>query len=243
MLKNTVTVALRALRRHFGYTILNVTGLAVGLATCLLIGLYVWHETTYDHFHEKADRIARVVETRTTPEGSERVAETAGPVGPALVDEIPGVERTARVATFWRLTVERGETQRYVGDYLLSEPSFFEVFDFPVAKGDARAALKQPGTVVLTHKAAQFYFGDTDPIGHTLQVEAMGPVTVKAVLEPLPDRSHLQFSMVFPFATLAQDFDWWPDYIANWTPDWQTFSTYLVLEENAAHERRKCKSS
>jgi len=236
MLKNTFAAALRSLRRRPGFALLNIVGLAVGLAACLLIGTYVWHETTYDHFHEKADRIARVVETRAVPGGRERVAQTAAPVGPALVEEVPGIERMARMMTVFRLTVERGENRRYVGDYLFTEPSFADVFDFPVAQGNVAAALARPGTVVLTDEAARFYFGEANPVGKTLQVEWMGEVTVEAVLKPLPERSHLQFSMLFPFETLATRTEFWTPYVTKWTPDSRMLSTYVVLEEGAVRE-------
>lgn len=233
MLKSTIAVVFRSLRRRPGYAVLNVAGLSVGLAACVLIGTYVWHETTYDRFHENADRILRVVETRSTPEGSEQVAQSAAPVGPAMVEEVTGIEQTTRLATFFRLTVERGENRRYVGDYLFTEPSFAEVFDFPVARGNLGAALARPGTVVLTHEAARFYFGDANPVGQTLQVEWMGDVTVEAVLEPLPDRSHLQFSMLFSFETLAAKTNFWADYVTNWTPDSRMLATYVKLADGA----------
>lgn len=236
MLRNTIKVALRTLRRHLGYTVLNVVGLGVGLAACLLMGLYVWHELTYDRFHEQADRIARVVERQATPDEVEQVAASAGPLGPALVDEVPAIEEAARLTTLFRLTVERDENRRYVGDYLFSEPALLDVFDFPVAKGNARAALREPGTVVLTDEAAQFYFGDQNPVGRTVEIEWMGSVTVGAVLGPLPERSHLQFSMIFPFVTLAKDTGFWSNYVTNWTPDSRLLTTYVTLSEGTTPE-------
>lgn len=141
MLKNTVTVVLRTLRHHLGYTVLNGVGLGVGLAAWFLIGLYVWHELSYDRFHATADRIARVVETHTNPKGSEQVAQTAAPVGPATVEEVPGSEQVTQAVTFFRLTVEKGDNRRYVGDYVMAEPSFVDVFDFSIPMGDVRSAL------------------------------------------------------------------------------------------------------
>ncbi len=85
-----------------------------------------------------------------------------------------------RLTQMFRVTVERGETRFYVGDYLLAEPSFFDVFDFPLAQGDAEAVLRKSGTVVLTHAAAQRYFGEEDPIGKTLSIEAYGPAALPA---------------------------------------------------------------
>jgi putative ABC transport system permease protein len=233
MLKHYATIALRTLRKHAGYALLNATGLALGIAVCLLIALYVQHEWSYDRFHDDADRIMRVVETRATPEGTKREAGTAGPVAPVVVSELTGVEAATRLTRLFRVTVQRGDTRFYVGDYLLAEDNFFDVFSFPLAQGDSQTALAQPGTVVLTHAAAQRYFGDTDPMGRTLTVEGFGESTVTGVLEPLPETSHLQFSMLFPFATPASDVPWWTPWTEDWAHNYRTFTTYLRLSETA----------
>ena len=234
MLKNYLTIALRHLRRRPGYAFINGVGLAVGIAACVLIGLWVRHEASYDRFHAHADRTYRLVETRPTPEGAERVAATAGPVAPAMVEELPGVEAAVRVAQIGRVTVERGDVRFYVGDYLLTEPSFFDVFDFELAQGDPATALSDPGTVVLTDVAARRYFGDEDPLGKTLSIENFGESTVTGVLEPVPETSHLQFSLLLPFATVAEGFEPWEGWIGDWAPYWRALTTYVVLDEHAS---------
>ncbi|NBB72147.1 MAG: hypothetical protein GVY35_00540 [Bacteroidetes bacterium] len=234
MLRSYLTIALRTLRNQPVYAGINTVGLSVGMAACLLLALYVGHEGSFDRFHADADRIARVVETRTTPDGEEQVAGTAGPVAPVAVQEVPGVEAATRITQLFRVTVERGDARFYVGDYLIAEPSFFDVFDFELAQGDPQAVLREPGTVVLTHAAAQRYFGDENPIGKPLSIEAYGEATVTGVLAPLPAASHLQFSMLLPFETLAQQVAWWTPLTENWAPGFRSFTTYARLDDGVA---------
>ena len=236
MLENYLKIAVRTLRKQPVYAGINTIGLSVGMAACLVLALYVGHELSFDRFHDNADRIARVVETRATPDGAEQVAGTAGPVAPAAVQEVPGVEAATRITQLFRVTVERGDTRFYVGDYLLAEPSFFDVFDFPLAKGDPQTVLREPDTVVLTQAAAQRYFGEENPIGKPLSIEAYGEATVTGVLAPLPEASHLQFSMLLPFETLAQQVEWWTPLTENWTPGFRSFATYAMLDEGSSHE-------
>lgn len=232
MLKNYLVTSLRTLRRDRGYAFINVAGLTVGAACCLLIGLYVLDELRFDRFHDAADRTFRVVEVRATPDlGDQRVAATAGPVGAALVDEVPEVVAATRLINLWRFTVERGEQRAYVGDYLVAEPSFFEVFDgFGLVKGTP-AALDAPHSIVLTESSARQYFGDEEPMGEAVEVEGLGTMTVTGVLRDPPANSHLTFSMLFSAATFATDTPWWNDYAANWTPNFRSFLTYVALDE------------
>jgi putative ABC transport system permease protein len=236
MLSNYIKVALRTLRNQPVYAGINMIGLSVGMAACLLLALYVGHEWSYDRFHADADRIARVVETRTTPDGAEQVAGTVGPVAPTAVQEVPGVEAATRITQLFRVTVQRGDTRFYVGDYVIAEPSFFDVFGFELAQGDPETVLREPDTVVLTHAAAQRYFGSENPIGKSLSIEAYGEATVTGVLAPLPEASHLQFSMLLPFESVAQVAEWWTPLTENWVSGFRSFTTYAKLEAGASRE-------
>ena len=236
MLKHYLAITLRTLRRDRAYALLNVVGLAVGLACCLLIGLYVLDELRFDRFHAAADRTFRVVETRSTPDlGDQRVAATVGPVSTALVETVPEATAATRLTSLWRMTVERGEHRAYVGDYFIAEPSFFDVFTgFEMVGGDPATALAAPGSMVLTESMARQYFGDEDPVGQTVEVEGPGAMTVTGVLADPPANSHLTFSMLFSAATLAADVDWWQDYVANWNPNNRSFLTYVTLTDASA---------
>jgi putative ABC transport system permease protein len=235
MLKNYLKIAFRNLRRQPGYAFINIGGLAVGLAVCLLILLYVQDELAFDAFHEKSDRIARVLTVKPSPDlGDQTSAVVPPPVGEALVEAFPEVEATVRFDVFGRNTVVRGPNRFYVGDYLITEPSFFEVFGFEMLQGDPATALVEPRTVVLTQETAHRYFGDEDPMGKTLSVEAQvfGDMTVTGILADLPSTSHLQFSMLFSFASL-NELSGWHDYLANWETGGGMY-TYVLLKDGAS---------
>ena len=232
MLKNYLLVAYRNFRRHAGFGLMNVAGLAVGIAACLFILLYVQDELTFDRKFPDSDRIYRVVEARRQADGAEQhFVYTAGPMAAALEASVPDVERAAGVITSWslgRFTVERGEARFYVGDHMFAGPEFFEIFDFEVVRGTAD--VDEPLEVVLTEDAALQYFGDENPLGQTLTTESLGVLTVTGVLEP-PENSHLGFSMIISHASLLQ----FEDFIEQLLGTWRTSSslTFVKLREGA----------
>jgi len=235
MLRNYVTIALRSLRKQAAYSLINVFGLAIGLACCLLLLFYVRDELSADRFHEDADRIYRVVETHSLPgEGEVRFASSPGPVGPALEDGFPEVEETVRVFSLFRPSIYQGEQGFYEAEYLVTEPGFFSIFDFEVLRGDAERALEEPGLVVLTESAVRKYFGTEDPVGQTLEVSAFGEMSVAAVLRDPPRNSHLDFSMLFSVATTKSAFTGWEPYEENWQNPNRPFTTYIKLREGAS---------
>ena len=217
-------IALRSLRRRSGYASLNLAGLAVGMACCLLIGLYVQNEWSYDRFHPDADRIVRIVQ-RTDDGG---MASIGDGVMPILQNDIPQVEQAAQVIRSWTpQQVARGEGQnatRFEEEgFLYADSTFFDVFGgFALQKGDPATALHRPGTVVLSPDAARRYFGDEDPMGQTLIREDAGNqvLEVTGILEPIPANSHLRFDLLTSFQTyfagsgypadLQSDSFWWP---------------------------------
>lgn len=213
MLKNYLKIALRNLRRHKGYAFINVAGLGVGLAGVLLMALYVGHELTFDRFHADVDRTFRLVQE--TGEGG--LAQTGGAHAALLKTHVPAVEATVRLAPWQRtITVPGAESTEQTAfaesGFLYADPSFFEVFSFPLAQGDPTAALSASGTVVLTAATAQKYFGEADPMGRTLLMydeysePNQIPLTVTGVLAEVPDRSHLRFSVLSSTATLEQQY-------------------------------------
>lgn len=200
MLRNYLNTALRTLRRHAGYTLLNVTGIAVGLATCLLIGTYVWSEWSYDHFHDASDRIYRAWVDETYEDRQFTNTITPLPLGPALASSLPEVQTTVRISAREDL-VRRGDTQFRQRIHAV-EPGFFAVFDFPLVRGDPATALADPGSVVLTEAVAQTYFGDADPLGRTIEIQegdAPRSFTVTGIAAPPPIASSIQFDILTPF--------------------------------------------
>jgi len=206
MLRNYFTTAWRALRRQAGYATINVFGLAVGMASCLLIGLYVGDELSYDTFHTRADRIYVM--------GSEndffgRSIATAYPVAATLEADLPVVERTVRTASRGGSTVRRAEDGfEDERDVLLADAAFFQVFDFPLVRGDRSSALAAPDAAVITQSMARDAFGGEDPMGQPLTVtlrDSTHTLTVRGVAADVPENSTIQFDLVAPTRLLEAD--------------------------------------
>ncbi|MFB6098885.1 MAG: ABC transporter permease, partial [Salinibacter sp.] len=207
MLRNYLVTALRALRRHLGYSVINVLGLAVGMAACLLIALFVRHELSYDDFHKDADRIYRLV----SDYGNTAMPATTWPTIDAITDQNPSLP----VASFFEATaVVRRGTRRFNEDPIfVARPSFFEVFTFPVRRGSAKSAFARPYTAVLTPSMADKYFGDANPVGKTLSMTGLNwgdetvQVTITGILEPIPEASHFHPRIIVSWATMDAAFN------------------------------------
>ncbi len=219
MLKNYLKIALRNLRRHKAYTFINVLGLAVGLACCLLILFYVQDELSYDTYHEKADRIHRLVRSRS--------AYTAAPMAPALVAEMPRVSHAARIQKFNDVLILNGDEKRFTETVFAADTSLFDIFSFTFVRGHPKTALSRPDGLILTESAVQKYFGEEDPMGKALILVDDEPITltVTGVLEDLPRTSHFRFDLLASFKWVEQS----TNRLENWTTNW--LFTYFLLEE------------
>jgi putative ABC transport system permease protein len=201
MLRNYLLIALRNLRRQPGYAAINIVGLSVGLACCLLIALFVRDELAYDRFHEHADRVYRVVQegsTQNTP--PDNFAVTGRPVGPALLATYPEVEASVRIAPFNPSVRHRGE-YFFDDEVFYAEPSLFEVFTFPLVEGDPATALRDPYTAVVTETTALRYFPGGSAIGQTLVLNDTLQVAVTGIARDVPAASHFSFDILLSFAT------------------------------------------
>jgi putative ABC transport system permease protein len=200
MLKNYLLVALRTLRREKGYAALNVAGLAVGPGCCLLLGLFVRHETSYDRFHADADRLHRVLTTQPDP-GGEPVTTARGAfrLGPALDTSFAAVDGAVRVATGSVEIDADGAT--WEGEVLFADRAFFDVFSFPLVAGGA-AALAQPDGLVLSASTAARWFGDGAAVGRPVEVpfadDEVRTFTVGAVAADAPAASSIVFDAILP---------------------------------------------
>ena len=228
MLRNYLTIALRTLRRNLGYTAINLTGLAVGMAACLVMGLYVRHELSYDDFHPASERIVRVVEHVEAGERSRSRLMHSARLAPALNRALPDVEQAVRISQRWGegILVQRGENAFYEDRFFFADSAFFDVFGgFELQRGDPTTALAEPFSVVLTEQAARKYFGDANPIGQTIQAKGYNQIhdlTVTGVADNPPPTSHVQFDLLVSFGTLRatmpspDDLDSWR-HIAHYT--------------------------
>ena len=204
MLTNYSKIALRNFRKHKGYAFINITGLAVSLACCLLIVLYVQDEHSYDRFHEKSDRIYRVVNEVRLGDKPGHWVWTAIPLAPALETAFPDIEHAVRFISGGLPLMRRGDRVFYEERAFFTDPSIFEVFSFNPLRGNPKTALNAPFSVVLTETLVAKYFPNEDPLGQTLTISVQGQemdYTVTGVVPDVPGNSHLQFSALLSFAT------------------------------------------
>ena len=236
MLTNYFKIALRSFQRRKGYAFINVAGLTLGLASCLLIFQYVAFEYGFDAFHENADRLYRVTQTTVRNEGEPRISALFGyAVAPALAQEVPEVVRFARFHPDYNDPVianpaqpDRAFEERRA---FYADPAFLQMFSYPLVAGDAAQALAEPGTLLLSESAARKYFGAEDPLGQVLDVTGWisGPFRVNGVFRDIPANSHLQFDVLLPMADLLRK-SGYSDPESGWF--WQNFVTYVELRED-----------
>ncbi len=219
MLQNYLRVALRHLRKNKVATAINVGGLALGLACAFFILGFVQDERSYDHFHENADRIYRLVADQYTAADTAYVAITSAPMGPALAAEFPAVQRAVRLYPTSAL-FERGSRRFQEEQVFYADSTLFDVFTFPLLSGDSKIALREPYSVVLTEATARKYFGEEDALGQTLLLDGEQPYTVTGVMAPIPHNSHLQFEALLSHTSWESEED-------NWF--WFGWHTYLLL--------------
>ena len=206
---NYISQVIRSQRVKKSLTLINITGLSVCIAAALLIMLYVWSELSYDSFHD-TDRVYRV-ESRLY-EGemlTDNWATTAYGHAPAMNREIAGIEKYVRVTAQDREQVVNYFDRRFAEEhYCYTEPAFFEIFNFPIAKGEKTGQLVRPNTVVLTESAASRYFGEEDPIGKILTFSTSSSqqnFEVTGIIADMPVRSHLRYDFLLSYNTIPKE--------------------------------------
>lgn len=167
MIKNYLTIAWRNLLKHKVFSLINILGLSIGMATCTIIFLYVHHELTYDLYNKKADRIIRVTASVVSPDNDLRLATAPALVTTTLKRDLPEVEETARLLSV-PVTIKQHEQLTREQDFYNSEQSIFSVFDFVFVEGSVSSALNEPNSVVINQTMASKLFGNTPAVGKIL---------------------------------------------------------------------------
>ena len=181
MISNYIKVAFRNLIRFKAYSAINITGLAIGMACCILILLYVYDEMSYDRFNKNSNRIYRVVVDGSLGDNSFKVAVTSPPLRKTLLQDYPEVEAVTRIRNFGFPVLRFADKVFSEEKFYWVDSTFFDVFSGDFIKGDPKTALTQPLSVVLTEKMAKKYFGNENPMGKLLNMD-------KATLSGILDR-------------------------------------------------------
>ena len=218
MLRNYLKIALRNLLLQKTISFINISGLAFGLASFIVIFLYVQSELSYDNYNASYKKIVRVV--------SDNYARTPAPLAEALRSEFPEIANTVRIAKADKVMIGIGNTQFYEENIVFADPSILKVFTFPVVDGDQNTALNDPLSIVLTQEAVRKYFGNTNPLGQSMKFDNKYSMKVTGVLKDIPANSHLHFDFLVSMASASKIYG--NDFLTN--PLNTSVYTYLLLQ-------------
>jgi putative ABC transport system permease protein len=204
MIRNFFLTAVRNISRHKGFTFINVTGLAIGLAASLLILLWVQDELSFDRFHKNAGSIYRVEEDQFYSGERYHVTVTPHPSGPVWREMIPEIIDQTRINRLPRLLFRMGDNVFFESSVVAADSGLFKIFTLPFQNGDPETALKDPHSIVLSKKLAEKYFGDANPLGQTITLENKFQFMVTGVMKEIPGNSIFTFEGVIPYSFLKE---------------------------------------
>lgn len=228
MVKNYLKLAWRNIIKNPSHSIINIVGLAVGMACFLLILFYVKDESSYDKFHNDYQNIYRVTEVNYSDGGETMLANAFSAIGPALDQDFPEIERFTRIA-FEELSVANGPENKYQESrFAFADSTFWEVFEFKLVQGDPDKALSEPLSLVISESMALKYFGEEDAMGKVLKVDGRFNYQITGIVEDTPENSHLQFDFLASFISLKQIDGGWM--FNNWY--WPPMYTYTRISSS-----------
>jgi predicted permease len=235
MWKNYIKIGLRSLLRSKGYSLINISGLAIGLSCCLAIGLFILDEFSFDRFHTRYDDIYRVVEKQIQSGDLYNVAVTPGPLAPELESAFSEVQQTARIGrTYQSVVLSSADFQIETSEILIVDNAFFKVFDFSLAKGNEKNALLNPEEIVITQSMAEKLFGEewssTNIIGQQISYNKDRILTLAGVVENPLANSHIQFEVL-----LSYKFEESNSNFHNWES--HNLHTYVLMDPNIEPEK------
>jgi putative ABC transport system permease protein len=239
MLRNYLKIAVRNLVRHKLSTSINIFSLAVGLALCVLVIGYISYELSFEDMHQNKSRIYRVDGDYTFREPKrtyvQPTARVMGPLGFAMADQIPEIEKAAVFRHFPDVTIERDNREFKAGHLICANPDFLDVFTFPLLRGDPQTALDEPFSILITQEASQEFFPGQDPVGRTVKIKDMFEGQITGVLKNIPSNTQLKCDFVASYSSLKR--------IGHDTESWHPFESsggfpgdfvYLLLKKGAA---------
>jgi len=204
MIKSYIKIALRYIIKHKGYSFINIVGLAIGMAVCILILLYVQSELSFDGYHEHADRIYRFERSYRQSDGSVQpyFCTLAPSFVPILEEEMPEIEHAVRLFGPDNTLVKVGESGFSEERLFFAEEDIFDVFTIPLIKGNPETALKNPNGIVLSQSMSRKYFGDKDPMGLEMEIDNRQVVQVTGVMKDSPPNSHIHMNFLVSYLSL-----------------------------------------
>jgi putative ABC transport system permease protein len=232
-------VASRNLARNKIFSLINISGLAVGMGVFLLISQFIFFESSYDRFHSNAENIYRLTLTSKRGADLNSSAYSGYALGPSGKEMIPEIEQFVRIQSqMERMVVSNRQdnVQYQENKSWYVDSNFLQLFDFPLSYGDPKTALRNKNDIVITEQVAQKYFGESNCLGKELQVNEgslNGDFIVTGVLKQLPNTSHLQFDILLPMAFLLENETTYSE-TNGW--EWVNFVTYVSIDKNADPE-------
>lgn len=231
MLKNYLKIAFRSLWKNKGYSAINIFGLAIGLATCLLITLYVTDELGFDRYNVNADRIYRINSDIRFGGGDLHMTQTADMMGQVLKKDYPQVEEYTRIyANEGAKLIKKGNEFINEENIAYVDSTFFNMFTLPAVEGNTKTALNEPNTVVITESTAKKYFSETNVTGKTIEVKNDENTTlfkITAVIKDMPENSHFHFDFMLSMKNVDYE---WGQYTSH------NFNTYLLLKKGTDYK-------
>lgn len=240
MIKSYLKIALRNLVKHKLYSLINVFGLAIGLASCLIVIGHISYELSFENFHQNKDRVYRINGRFAAEDAEVYSAQVMSPLSPALAEEIPEVEKAAIFRALGNLDLKMGEEgfvpeekfrsrgYEHGENVLCANPDFLEVFTFPLIQGDLKTALSEPFSILITARGAQEHYEGQNPIGQTIRLNDTLICQVTGVLSDIPENTQLHCDFIVSYSTLERT--------GEVSDAWDGFGkdyAYLLLEEDA----------
>jgi putative ABC transport system permease protein len=240
MVRHFFQTAWRNLLKRKFYSLINITGLAIGMASCILITIYIHHELSYDQYHTNRNRIYRVLQTFRTVQPGESLPPPApgdfwvwgcAPVGPALQADFPQIEKVVRFMSPVSILLQRGDKRFQQENLLFMDSTAFDLFSWKMVQGDPHTALTAPNSIVLTRTVARKLFGGENPVGKTLLADNQLNLVVSGVMEDVPSNSQFSFNGLISMSTARNQRS---DIFNMW--GYVDFYTYLLLKEKTSIE-------
>ena len=238
MIRNFFLTAWRNFSRNKVFTLLNVSGLAIGITVCLIIGVWLQRELSYDNFHSDADKIFRVSNTFKSESESFSQAPSGPAFGAQLPKEIPAITSSCRLFNS-SFKLKSGSNQFIENEAFYTDSNFFSFFRFKLKKGNPKQALMLQNQIVLTEALAEKYFGNDDPVGKTIMVDGKYPMIVSGIAENCPINSQIQFKVLIPSSLLIKQMkdQYNFDMNSQWLGGWPM--TYVKLDPSKADDIQK----